>query len=112
MFAFLLGLDLCLLCTTGTPVRKMLDVWPPLPIEILDLSIDHQVGDEIIAALEHPNRVRSLSLHGIWTALGHLVRVAELQEPLPAMEYLFLQTYGEDLQVLPNTFLGGSTPCL
>jgi hypothetical protein len=40
MLASLLRLNLRLLCTDRTPVRKMLDVWPPLPIETQCYSVD------------------------------------------------------------------------
>ncbi|KAH9971477.1 hypothetical protein BGW80DRAFT_1561498 [Lactifluus volemus] len=56
VFASPLRLDLYLFCTNRTPVREMLDIWPPLPIEIDYSSIDPQAEDNIIAGLEHHNR--------------------------------------------------------
>jgi F-box-like len=58
VFASPLRLDLCLVCTGRTSVRKTLDVWPPLPIEIACFSVDLRVEDNIIAALAHPNRTQ------------------------------------------------------
>ena len=62
-------LDLYLLCKRGTPVRKNLDLWPAFPIIIdyIDYSllfnkISPNDDDNIIAALEHPDRVRCLRL--------------------------------------------------
>ncbi|KAH9974484.1 hypothetical protein BGW80DRAFT_182649 [Lactifluus volemus] len=107
IFASPLRLDLRLLCTDRTPVRKMLDIWPPLPIEIGYSPIDPQAEDNIIAALEHRNRVRRIWFGRIWTSLERLVPVME--EPFPELESLYLQ--GErTVLVLPNTFLGGSAP--
>ncbi|KAH9971472.1 hypothetical protein BGW80DRAFT_1446344 [Lactifluus volemus] len=94
---------------TRTPVRKMLDIWPPLPIEIRCFSLDPQAEDNIIAALEHPNRLRTISLRGIAIPLERLVAVT--QEPFPAMETLDLRVKGT-VPALPNTFLGGSAPRL
>ncbi|KAH9971576.1 hypothetical protein BGW80DRAFT_1460528 [Lactifluus volemus] len=112
VFSSPLRLNLRLLCTEWTPARKILDIWPPLPIEIRSSFVSSrvQVEDNIIAALEHPNRIRSISLGNIATPLESLVAV--MQEPFPAMESLFLQISGPDGTVLalPSTFLGGSAP--
>ena len=53
-------LDLRLLCRGTTPVREMLDFWPALRIAILSNhteSKSHKYADNIIAALEHNDRV-------------------------------------------------------
>ena len=56
-------LDLRLLCTTETPVRDTLDIWPPLPLIIHDWygirnSWSGRSGvDNLIAALGHNDRV-------------------------------------------------------
>jgi hypothetical protein len=58
-------LNLRLHCKKDTPVREMLDIWPALPIVIYnDRYIrTRDVGlDNIVAALEHPDRVRSIEL--------------------------------------------------
>ncbi|KAH9971501.1 hypothetical protein BGW80DRAFT_1460462 [Lactifluus volemus] len=109
IFASSLRLDLRLLCTDRTPVREMLDVWPPLPIEIHYFSVDSQVEDNVMAALEHRNRVRGISLRGKAFPLENLVAVME--EPFPELESLSLHK-GGTVPVLPNTFLGGSAPRL
>ncbi|KAH9971467.1 hypothetical protein BGW80DRAFT_442004 [Lactifluus volemus] len=109
VFASPLRLDLYLLCTKRTPVREMLDIWPPLPIRIDYSSIDPQAEDNIIAALEHRNRVSSISLSWISMPLENLVAVME--EPFPELESLYLHKEGT-VPVLPNTFLGGSAPRL
>jgi hypothetical protein len=87
----------------------MLDVWPPLPIEIKCFSVDLQVEDNIIAALEHPNRVRTIWFGRVWTPLERFVAVT--QEPFPEMDLLYLQIEGT-VPTLPDTFLGRSAPRL
>ncbi len=56
----------------------------------------------IIAALEHPDRVRCLK--------GKVATVT--QEPFPMLTQLWLSSKDENLSVLPGAFLGGSAPCL
>ncbi|KAH9971516.1 hypothetical protein BGW80DRAFT_1561523 [Lactifluus volemus] len=108
VFASPLRLDLCLLCRDRTPVREMLDIWPPLPIQIVIYDGDLQDEDNIIAALECPNRVRSIEFNGWTIPLERLVTV--MQEPFPGLESLSLSI--GNVLVLPNTFLGGSAPRL
>ncbi|KAH9974391.1 hypothetical protein BGW80DRAFT_1251610 [Lactifluus volemus] len=105
VFASPLRLDLRLICTDSSPVREKLDIWPPLLIKILPRgSITH--GDNIYAALEHPNRIREICLWIIHPLLDRLVTM--MQKPFPELESLFLVTYDEPVPVFPNTFLGGS----
>ncbi|KAH9956579.1 hypothetical protein BGW80DRAFT_1565716 [Lactifluus volemus] len=107
IFASPLCLDLRLLCTDWTPVREMLDIWPPLPIQIDYSFVSPRDEDNIMAALEHRNRVRGISLSHITMPLENLVAVME--EPFPELESLSLHK-GGTMPVLPNTFLGGSAP--
>jgi hypothetical protein len=64
-------LNLFLVCTDSTPVREMLDIWPPLPILTWSRGVSG-VGDNHIAALEQRDRVRWISLipykWGEWSA--------------------------------------------
>ena len=50
-------LDLRLFCKAGTPVRDTLDVWPPLPIAVRSSGHRRWGMDNIIAALEHNDRI-------------------------------------------------------
>ena len=55
-------LNLRLVCSDRTRVRKMLDVWPPLPI-VIHHSIRRKWGwDNVIAALERNDRVCQITL--------------------------------------------------
>jgi len=110
-------LDLYLLCEHGTPVRKNLDFWPAFPILIDYVNysprpdmISSDDDDNIIAALEYPDRVRRLKLPVTNSLLERVVTVA--QEPFPILTQLWLSLEGGDVLVLPSEFLGGSAPRL
>jgi F-box-like len=109
VFSNPVGLDLRLYCTDRTHVREMLDLWPPLPIEI-DSSIG-TLGDNIMAALEHHDRVCSIVIR---LAYSECLRLATaMQNPFPALTNLHLSSlWNAHAPVLPDTFLGGSAPRL
>jgi len=50
-------LNLQLFCTTGTTARKALDIWPALPLLILD-NVTNTSVDNIVAVLKYSNRIR------------------------------------------------------
>ena len=86
----------------------MLNVWPPLPIELY-FRQPYNVNN-IIATLEHRDRVRRISIDN--PTSSQLKRLAPMmQEPFPALMRLELWTY-ETAPALPDTFLGGSAPRL
>jgi hypothetical protein len=120
IFASPLRLNLQLLCTYGTPVRKM-DCWPPFPL-VVDYSYHPYFGDNpgplsddekdnILAALEQRHRVRHVNLSVWYLDLGELIAV--MSEPFPALTYLRLASEYLDGPDIPAEFLGGSAPpCL
>ena len=97
-------------CTSETPVRKHLSCWPAFPI-IIDYAEGLFRGDKdnVVAALEHSNRICKLTLTVTAAQLAKLVTI--MQEPYPALEYLAL-TSDFDAWVLPGGFLGGYVLCL
>ncbi|KAI0003331.1 hypothetical protein BJV74DRAFT_525123 [Russula compacta] len=114
-------LDLKIICTGRTPTRTSLDTWPPFPILITWLperfdpkGVKEQ--DNIIAALEHHDRISHISLGYLPNnILGRFVTL--MQEPLPALTHLRLSSSPSangpgPAPVLPETFLGGSAPRL
>jgi len=121
VFASRHRLDLRLLCTYGTPVRKTLDCWPPLPIVVRysdrmglrppSADDDDDDDDDIIAALQHRDRVCEVELtvgSSLFAKLSPL-----LQKPFPSLESLTLRPRDNVALVLPPTaFLGTSTPRL
>jgi F-box-like len=114
VFASPRRLNLRLFCNSLTPVRKMLDIWPRLPISTIDLTLKPDVvGVNIIAALERHDCVCEINLWGLTSPLlERLLKV--MQVPFPALTYLDLKFSDQwpRAPVLPDTFLGGSAPRL
>ena len=106
-------LNLRLRCSTRTPVRKTIDAWPLLPIIVSShggYSYHKWSGDNIIAALEHNDRIRELDF--IYLTSSQMEKVlAAMQQPFPALENLKLHSTSETVAV-PASFLGGSAPQL
>ena len=84
-------------------------VWPPFPIEIFSSRAYDDMAN-IIAALEHPDRVRKIWLSRL-TCPQLEGLASKMQEPFPALTMLQLSTDGT-APALPDMFLGGSTPHL
>jgi hypothetical protein len=109
-------LDLTLFCTYGTPVRKHLGSLPPFPVIVDYLTYSHLVSpalnheDDIMAALEHPDRVRSIKLAVTSYLLGIVAPV--MHETFPALTTLWLSSKDRDAAVLPDGFLSGPAPHL
>ena len=115
VFASPLRLDLQLTCSYGTPVRKLLSHWPPLPLAIQYGGLPgrdppaSEDEDNIIAAFQHPKRIWKIELtltNTLSEELGSLMR-----EPFPILSHLEISQHDAGW-VLPSAFLGGSTPCL
>jgi hypothetical protein len=109
-------LNLRLLCTRRSPVRRMLDIWPPLPLVISDPCLTtiwrrkHGASD-MVAALGHKDRIVEITLcyvpSWIWQNL-----LDAMQESLPALTNLSLGSNMSPSPLLPASFLGGSAPLL
>src|SRR6266849_3978748 len=104
-------LNLQLLCSARTPVREALTIWPPLPIIIREHDYSACNEDNIIAALEHHDRVRDIQLKGVPKSLLEKLSAA-MQEPFPALAYLALETKDSAGLVILDTLLGGFAPHL
>jgi hypothetical protein len=104
-------LNLQLHCGTWKPVREMLDIWPSLPIVIWDWRPTRAVHN-IVAALEHNDRVTQIELGGVPSSLLDKV-LAVMQVPFLALTSLQLWSKDDDQPpVVPDSFLGGSAPRL
>lgn len=108
-------LGLRLHCTPTTPVRKTLNIWPPLPIFVeqpANLPRHPSLDDDnLIAAFEEHDRVCVIALHGLRHC--QLERFAAvMQEPFPALTHLCLESDNGVTPALPATFMGGSAPRL
>jgi hypothetical protein len=107
-------LNLQLYCGPGSPVREMLDIWPPLPIVIRASGMDtwelDSEEDNTHVALGHTDRICELDL----TAILDSERVlAVIQKPFPLLTYLTLGFHNKKISPIdPHSFLGGSAPCL
>jgi len=118
VFASSLRLDLQLWVRGKGHVREMLDSWPALPIVILPRNGQRiwEVTENVIAALEHRDRVCAITLYNFRVPSWKLERFLEMmQYPFPALTYLELWGLfdkGEDAAVIPDSFLGGSAPLL
>jgi hypothetical protein len=118
-------LNLELTCIDGRPVRNTLYIWPPLLITLYYLGIQKSSGnpkykfgddvDNIIAALEHRDRVCGMT---VFNAPSSEIEemLAAMQEPFPALKHLKLRPdvrFGRAPVVrVPDSFLGGSAPNL
>ncbi|KAI9455092.1 hypothetical protein BJY52DRAFT_685231 [Lactarius psammicola] len=115
VFASPQRLNLQIICSGRTPVRKNLGIWPAFPIIIkygnTGVGITPDDSDSVIAALEHPDRVCDVSLQVIPDSLLGKVAMV-MQEPFPVLTRLYLHSIDRSAPVLPAEFLGGSAPCL
>ena len=120
VFASPRRLNLRLWCTSATSAR-FLNVWPALPLIIhtSDILGDNVIMDNVIALLEHSDRICQIrislnalnpcttqEIENLWTAM---------QVPFPELIELELEQYGSSylpVPVLPDSFLGGSAPRL
>ncbi len=103
-----------ILCTHKTPARKNLGIWPAFPI-VIDYryswrGVTPNNKDNVIAALEHPSRICYVNLNVTGPQLGNMAMV--MQEPFPMLTRLDISLTGANASVLPDGFLGGSSPCL
>jgi hypothetical protein len=103
-------LNLRLFCKARTPVREMLYIWPVLPIVIS--TVEMQDADNIIAALEHNDRICRLDLFGCPSSEFEKV-LAATQQPFLALTKLALWPRDDETGlVVPSSFLGGYAPQL
>jgi hypothetical protein len=66
--------------------------------------------DNVIAALEHPDRVRAVQLKVTGSQLQKIATA--MQELFPRLKYLTISSDDEGAPVLTDGFLGGSASCL
>ena len=102
-------LNLQLVCSDKTPARDTLDVWPALPLYIQCWEMAESV-DNIIAVLEHSDRVHYIDLYFKGLDLDKLS--AAMQVPFPELTHLGFFSNGKTVSALPDSFLGGSAPRL
>ena len=117
IFASPRRLDVRVFYTPERQVKVMLDIWPNLPIHILRTTMDaykisrYHHGGNLIAALEHTNRICQIQLKGFPSS--ELERIlAAMLKPFPALTSLDIECCNDNfldaMPVLPEAFLGGS----
>ena len=108
-------LNLQILCTNKTAVKKNLAIWPAFPIVINYRYSGRSIrsggkGNIIAAALRHPDRVCHINIDIKRSQLGKVATM--MQEPFPVLKYLRICTRDGSVPALPVKFLGGSAPRL
>ena len=108
VFASPRRLNLRLLCTPKRSVKKMLDVWPALPI-VIEARVTKSTSLDmvnIISALRQHDRVCKIDMTNIPNSL--LTQFVAMKGPFPALTFLGLAANDENRPVLPDSFLVGS----
>ena len=106
-------LNLRLYCTSKTPIRDTLDVWPALPLVIGGVMTLSSGTDNITATLGQSNRVCQVLLWSFARACMQLEKVfAAMQVPFPELTDLRLSSFGMHPPAIPDSFLDGSAPRL
>ena len=104
-------LRLRLVCTGRTPVRERLYIWPKLPIVLRVLGGFYGTNDNIIAALEHRDRIYEIYFDCV--SNDELERLAGAMEvSFPTLTSLYLNSIGTTAPFFSESFLGGSGPNL
>ena len=106
-------LNLRLVCTSKTPARDTLDVWPALPLLVQDRLFQTDGVDSVVAVLERSDRVDNIELYANSSPPVEEV-LAAMQGPFPELTELQLRLQGKTgtVRALPDSFLGGSAPRL
>ena len=104
-------LNLHLHCTAGKPVKEMLDIWPLFPIIINGSYSPSSRVDNIVAALQHNDRVRDVAFRTTSSSQCETV-LAAMQAPFPELTRLCFESKDKKVPVVPDSFLGGSSPRL
>lgn len=108
VFASPRHLRLLLICDLKTPVQKLLDIWPPLPVVVRYSFNDEGDGKDVIAALRNHHRISWIVFKGLTSnVLERLTAV--MQEPFPALTGLHLESSDETGPIIPDAFLGASS---
>ena len=102
-------LNLELYCTSKTPAKDNLDIWPAFPLIICG-DMTYKGTDNIVAALGQSNRVCQANLDFRGSQLEEVL--ALMQVPFPELTRLDMELMSWPERVIPDSFLGGSAPRL
>ena len=97
-------------CTNRILVKKMLDIWPALPIVIKAYMAKRRSGvANIIAALKRHDLVCRIDIGGVPNLL---FKSPAMKRRFPELTDLALRSKEENAPVITDSFLGGSAPRL
>ena len=82
-------------------MREVLNTWPPFPLLILGLLWRMSGVDNVIAILEHRDRIRKIDLEFFKSQWRDIY--ATMQVQFPALTYLRLKAYDDDASFLTYT---------
>ena len=111
VFGSPLRLKLRILCTPRTPAGKALGIWPALPI-VIDIrrnggpyydNLPSSSEDNIVAALEHSDRVCEIWIRTLGSNLEKIVTT--MQGTFPLLTVLHILSVSGNGPVLPAEFL-------
>jgi hypothetical protein len=102
-------LSLRLVCTSETPTRDTLDVWPALPLVIDENAFLSEGADNIVAALEYSDRVNQIRLRLGGSPME--IVLAAMEVPFPNLTCLVLYS-NQTVTILPDSFLDGYAPSM
>ena len=105
-------LKLRLFCTARKPVRENLNIWPKFPIVIRQYCTQTCSLDNILAALEHNERVLNIALGVAGNFQLEQILPAMMHKPFPVLTDLILGSMDDSGPDVPDSFLGGSAPHL
>ncbi len=103
-------LNLRLFCNPQAPVKDKVDIWPALPL-LIQGTISPSVVDNILAVLNRHDRVSMIDLAYFTTPEVEKVWAA-MQVPFPELTVLRLWSNDLRARIVPDSFLGGSSPRL
>ena len=106
-----LRLDLQIICTCRKPTKEIFAIWPTLPIAIQASRLRPEIEDNIMAALEHKDRISEIFLPT--DSNNTLARTTEaMKHPFPVLTKLNIWSTDQTEMVLPDSLLGGCAPRL
>ena len=113
VFAYQRPLHLRLFCTHGTPVLKILNCWPTMPIVVQYGGLGSPTlnppapedEDNIVAALNQSDRIASISLT---VTRSLMTKLSAIKRPFSNLEDLVLVSQDGAQLTLPSSFQWGS----
>ena len=98
-----------IVCTDKT--YEALDIWPAFPIIIRIANLNPDLGDNLLTAFKHRDRICEIYFNDV-TEYGVHKAGLVMEAPFPALTVLDIRSYKLPGPFLPDSFLGGFAPCL